>query len=327
MTAMRDGCNLPPKRDAHRVSWCGVFTPVAARVSPTLSSMFRRVRRVADGITVTLDRVRGGIVGKRVELCIGDRAEIQTLSSGHGQAHETAAQSLATRLADPSVCEAGSARAKRLTPPEPRDDPRHPQQPVILWQTDPRRGRLVVACCPVARQFGVRPGIAIAQATELVIAKRGSRVAPPLVQQHDRIADAIALEQVASVLQHRISPLIALESLDERPWAGQILHQADTLLCDLSGVTHLFGEEADVLSAVHQVLAELGLNGKLAVADNAAAAWAHAHESPQRRLSFRAARRGSQPAFDSRIAAFHRKRTHVAPVGRGDDRSPVTIAA
>lgn len=59
--------------------------------------------RVADGITVMLDRVRGGIVGKRVDLRIGDRAEIQTLSSGYDQANETAAQSLATRLADPTL--------------------------------------------------------------------------------------------------------------------------------------------------------------------------------------------------------------------------------
>ncbi|MEL6106496.1 MAG: hypothetical protein AAFU85_10680 [Planctomycetota bacterium] len=66
-------------------------------------------RRVADGITVILDRVRGGIVGKRVDLRIGDRAEIQTLSSADHQANETAAQSLATRLADPTLAK----RARR----------------------------------------------------------------------------------------------------------------------------------------------------------------------------------------------------------------------
>ena len=60
-------------------------------------------RRMTDGITVTLDRVRGGIVGKRVDLRIGDVADIQTLSSGYDQANETAAQSLATRLADPTL--------------------------------------------------------------------------------------------------------------------------------------------------------------------------------------------------------------------------------
>ena len=138
-----------------------------------------------------------------------------------------------------------------------------------------------MACCQQAQQDGVRPGIAIAQATELVIGKQGPSHETPLVMQHDRIADSIAIEQVASILQHKISPLVAVESLDDRPWAGQILHQADTLLCDLSGITHLFGDEADLLSAVHRILGELGLEAKLAVADNAAAAWAHAHENPR----------------------------------------------
>ena len=171
--------------------------------------------------------------------------------------------------------------------PLPKEPPS--TRPVILWQTDPRRGRLVVACCPIARRFGVRPGIAITQATELVIAKQETTkreatkrdsVEQPLVIQHDRIADAIALEQVASLLQNNISPFVAIESLDQRPWAGQILHQPETLFCDLSGVTHLFGNETDVLAAVHRLLGELGLRGKVAIADNAAAAWAHSHENP-----------------------------------------------
>lgn len=145
--------------------------------------------------------------------------------------------------------------------------------------------------------MGVRPGIAIAQATELVIAKQNAvgqnavsqtkqntagrdSIQQPWVIQHDPIADAIALERVASILQTNISPFVAIESLDQRPWAGQILHQPETLFCDLSGVTHLFGHETDVLAEVHRILAGLGLRGKIAVADNAAAAWAHAHENP-----------------------------------------------
>ncbi|MEO1524478.1 MAG: hypothetical protein AAFX06_03540 [Planctomycetota bacterium] len=74
-------------------------------------------RRVSDGMTVTLDRVRGGIVGKRVDLRIGDRADIQTLSSGY-EANETAAQSLATRLADPTL--AKRARRERSKVAHPR---------------------------------------------------------------------------------------------------------------------------------------------------------------------------------------------------------------
>ncbi|MEO1524479.1 MAG: hypothetical protein AAFX06_03545 [Planctomycetota bacterium] len=172
----------------------------------------------------------------------------------------------------------GENEARSHTP-EPLES--RSERAVILWQTDPRRGRLVVACCPSARRLGVRPGIAIAAATELVLGKQSASQPKPLVMQHDRIADSIALEHVASTLQHKISPLVAVESLDKRPWAGQILHQPDTLLCDLTGVTHLFGDETGVLSAVHGLLEELGLVGKLAIANNAAAAWAHAHENPR----------------------------------------------
>ncbi|KAA5545165.1 DNA polymerase Y family protein [Roseiconus nitratireducens] len=168
-------------------------------------------------------------------------------------------------------------------------------RPVILWQADPRGGRVVVACCPRARRLGVRPGIAIAQATELVShgplrgvplrsggdGRRGRSVAAaaerPWVEQHDPLSDSIALQRVAAALQEQLSPLVAIETLDRRPWAGQVINQPETILCDLSGVAHLFGGESGILAAAHRCLAAFGLKAKLAIADNAAAAWAHAH--------------------------------------------------
>lgn len=128
----------------------------------------------------------------------------------------------------------------------------------------------------------MRNGIAIAQATELVHSAH-HHLAPnltPLVAEHDPIADSIALERIADRLQTEISPLVAIESLDQRPWAGQILLEPDTLFCNLSGVTHLFDDEAGILAAVHRVLRHFGVVGKLAIADNAAAAWAHSHYHP-----------------------------------------------
>ena len=146
---------------------------------------------------------------------------------------------------------------------------------MILWKTDPRRGRLVVACDVAARRMGVRSGIAIAQATELACSA-GDKITP-IVAEHDSVADSIALERVSDALQNRISPLVAVESLGKRPWSGQVLLEPDTLFCDLSGVTHLFGDELGIMRAVSDCLAEFGLVGKLAIADNPAAAWAHAH--------------------------------------------------
>ena len=139
--------------------------------------------------------------------------------------------------------------------------------------------------------MGVRPGIAIAQATELANSKlaRGehshcksgdSENVAPLVAEHDPIADAVEIDRLAESLQQRICPHVAIETLDKRPWAGRLLTEPDTLFCDLTGVTHLFGDESGVIDAVHRCLSESGYGGKLAVADNAAAAWSHAHYNP-----------------------------------------------
>lgn len=127
--------------------------------------------------------------------------------------------------------------------------------------------------------MGVRVGFAIAQASELASQPSGAghSETAPIAVEHDPIADSIALERIATALQNRISPLVAFESLGKRPWAGQVLLEPDSLFCDLSGVTHLFDDEAGILDAAHRCLAELGFSGKLAIADNAAAAWAQTH--------------------------------------------------
>ncbi|MCO8124836.1 DNA polymerase Y family protein [Stieleria sp. TO1_6] len=153
--------------------------------------------------------------------------------------------------------------------------------PVILWSNDPRRGRLVVACCPLASQLGVRVGIAIAQATELVTSQIRRAATndslPPVVCEHDPVADSVALDQLAANLQSELSPLVAIETLGKRRWAGQVLLEPDTLFCDLSGVTHLFDGEPGILAAARRCLQTFGWEGQLAIADNAAAAWALAH--------------------------------------------------
>ena len=182
-------------------------------------------------------------------------------------------------------------------------------RPLVLWNTDPRRGRLVVACCRRAAAAGVRSGMSIANASELTTATQLSRfresasgggeeksagVQPsgrarpakartpasrltPFLQQHDRWLDQEALESIASDLQRNITPLVAIEALDDQPWAGQRLHQPQALLCDVTGIAHLFRGEQELLRATRERLAKFGCVGRMAIADNAAAAWALAH--------------------------------------------------
>jgi protein ImuB len=109
-----------------------------------------------------------------------------------------------------------------------------------------------------------------------------------VAHKHDPVLDAQAIEQLATELQQHISPLVAVESLDAKPWAGQAIHAPDSLLCDITGVAHLFGGEAGLLKAAEEQLQRFGLRARLAIADSVGAAWALAHY-----------RRGQRPKFDS----------------------------
>ncbi len=165
--------------------------------------------------------------------------------------------------------------------------------PLVLWKEDPRRGRLVVACCQRASALGVRLLMPIAQAGEMVqenvsgSSSRDSaiRVSPLFqqsakIRQHDPQLDDQALQQIAALLQQSISPLVSIEALDDKPWAGHPRHQSESLLCDITGVTHLFGGETGLLKAANGLLATKGLSGRMAIADSVGTAWAMSHYGP-----------------------------------------------
>ena len=174
----------------------------------------------------------------------------------------------------------------------PSDSTRFP--PTVLWRDDPRRGRVVAAPCRHAAAVGVRFEMPLVEAVELLdrigpkikigpeikTAPQGGVLVQPhdvLVQPHDVSLDREALSRLAERLQAEVSPLVALEPLDAQPWAGQRLHQPDSLLCDISGVSHLFGGEAGLLRAAESLLANLGLFSQMAIADTVGAAWGWAH--------------------------------------------------
>lgn len=115
--------------------------------------------------------------------------------------------------------------------------------------------------------------MSIAQAEEMVQQKD----CQPLIQQHEPGLDREALDQVAHELQQRISPLVCLESLDPKPWADYPRHQCESIFCEISGVTHLFDDEAGLLVAVNRLLNQQGLIGRAAIADSMGAAWALSH--------------------------------------------------
>ena len=155
---------------------------------------------------------------------------------------------------------------------------RVPDRPIVLWDTDPRRGRLVVACCRRAAAQGVRARMPIAGAAEMT--KRGQA---SFLMQHDRWLDQVSLERVATDLQRNVSPLVGIETLGDSIWAGQSLHQPQALLCDITGIAHLFDGEKGLLQATQERLAKFGCLGRMAIADNVSSAWAFAHYATQSR--------------------------------------------
>ena len=162
----------------------------------------------------------------------------------------------------------------------------------MLWEESSRRGRLVVACCHAASTLGVRVSMKLAEAADLVRASSASALPQSetsnrhsLIQRHDKALDQSSLEQIALLVQRQITPKVAVEELGIKAWAGHPRHQCESLLCDISGVSHLFGDEVGLLVAVEEMLAERHLQARMTIADSLAAAWALAHEAQMKPLS------------------------------------------
>ncbi|WP_372716336.1 DNA polymerase Y family protein, partial [Novipirellula sp.] len=158
--------------------------------------------------------------------------------------------------------------------------------PTLLWADDPRRGRIVVACCPRASMLGVRLAMPLVETTPLLQHHQSSseKASPHTVaadiRPHDPFIDREMLKQLSYQIQQSITPRVAIETLDDQPWAGFPRHQPESLLCDITGVEHLFGDEHGLIAAVQNLLTchlDVPLHARIAIAPNLAAAWAIAH--------------------------------------------------
>ena len=151
--------------------------------------------------------------------------------------------------------------------------------PILVWGEHRRRGRRVLACCPKARASGVRIGMPIAQASEWCVAKSSQNPMGvlPEVLPHDPGEDLKVLQQLAEKFHHHVSPLVAIETIDKKMWSGYPRHQSESLICEVSGIAHLHGGEAGLLTKITQMLDTLGLAARMAIADHQGTAWAVAH--------------------------------------------------
>jgi protein ImuB len=130
-------------------------------------------------------------------------------------------------------------------------------QPLVL-EAPAVRGSRVAACCRVAVAQGVRVDMPLAEAKSLV-----PSVA---VEIYDPAADAAELRRLAAECE-RFSPCVALEEGEE----------PESLLLDVTNLTHLLGTEPELTAKVEQFFASEGYRTQLAVADTVGLAWAMAH--------------------------------------------------
>ncbi len=165
--------------------------------------------------------------------------------------------------------------------------------PVLLWRDDSRRGRIVIAACHRCRKIGIKLHQPLHEATDLLLRESRNHakvshheIGTPNIFRHDPVADDAAIQRVASLLQQTVSPLVAIEPVPA--FAGLASAQAQTLLLDVTGIGDWFGDEGDVLTEAHRVLAQLGLHVRLAIADTSAAAWAIVRFSSRLSLSLSA---------------------------------------
>lgn len=127
-----------------------------------------------------------------------------------------------------------------------------PETPTVLVGRD-RRRRIVVACDPVARALGLRPGVAAAQAHALVPGLATFDAEPD--------ADADALDRLALWALRRYAPVCAADG-------------PDGLALDATGAAHLKGGEAAFLADLERRLQEAGAQARAVFAPTYGAAHA-----------------------------------------------------
>lgn len=110
---------------------------------------------------------------------------------------------------------------------------------------------VVAAACPLARSFGLKPGMAVTQAQALVPEAD--------IRPAEAEADMSFLTRLALLAARRWTP-------------GAAVSEPDGLWLDLTGVSHLFGGERRMCERILRFCSRLGLDARIAVAGTTGAA-------------------------------------------------------
>ncbi|MFN3157674.1 MAG: HAMP domain-containing protein [Rubinisphaera brasiliensis] len=132
--------------------------------------------------------------------------------------------------------------------------------PFILYEESSRSGQIVAQASTPLLKYGVSPGMSLTDARALL--GRNHFEAAPL----EPAKDLWALRKLAIACQ-QFSPIVGVEESDA----------PDSLLFDITGCIHLFGDEQNFCRQVLEFLEQQGYRGRIAIADTLGLAWGMAH--------------------------------------------------
>ena len=132
-------------------------------------------------------------------------------------------------------------------------------RPLVL--AEQTRGWRVAACSAEAWRLGVRPGWPLAEARVALAPRRGTPKVKAAWLRTEPPADQEALQQLAGQAQ-QFTPFVGLAD-------------GESLLLDIAGCAHLWGDESGLLTAVREEWRQYHV--RLAIADTIGAAWGLAH--------------------------------------------------
>ena len=154
---------------------------------------------------------------------------------------------------------------------------------LLVSTTAGGRGERVVACCAGSSAAGVRPGLPLSEARAVLLgpvgkgAESGERLE---VVEADEEADLRFLADEAR-RAWCFTPLVSLPPTPRPgpPSARDPRSQADSLLANITGCGHLFGDERGLAEAMQQQWTGRGFRVRVSVAGSPGTAWAIAHSA------------------------------------------------
>jgi len=144
------------------------------------------------------------------------------------------------------------------------------RQRVVLFRRDSRRGQVISAASPLAMQDRVCVEMPLSEAKSLLRSGAGSSDQFHVLE-HNLESDLQAIKHLADSLES-FSPVVGVEAIE--PDQFKRGRRPESLLLDVTGLAHLFGDEDRLAQQVLKHCDDLGYLPRVAIGDTVGIAWA-----------------------------------------------------